>query len=120
MKDKWRTAHPDWAREYGRTFKGFFNNTYGRMCWRIKTSKAYQGLEIMSRHQWISFKADTEDVRRILWQAWKDSGHQLRLAPSIDRIDLTKGYVRGNCRWITQGQNSAGSRTKWKPSKKGE
>jgi hypothetical protein len=37
---------------------------------------------------------------------WKKSNFERKLAPSIDRIDNTKGYTFGNLQWITQSQNS--------------
>lgn len=46
----------------------------------------------------------TVDDFRVLWE--RDKAHLLK-APSIDRIDPTKGYIPGNCRFIERSLNSS-------------
>ena len=61
----------------------------------------------MTREDWNDFLHDTIEDRKVLWNEWSASGYKLRLAPSIDRIDSTMGYVRNNCRWLPQWKNSS-------------
>ena len=35
------------------------------------------------------------------------SDFDIKLAPSVNRMDSNKGYVLGNIEWLTQSQNSA-------------
>lgn len=41
-----------------------------------------------------------------LFENWKERGHIRALAPSIDRLDPSKGYTKRNLDWLTQSENS--------------
>lgn len=95
---------------YHRIFNGYFVGSYSAAKWRTKSKSRYIGLELMSKEDWKLFLEDTIEDRKVLWDEYVASGFKLRFAPSLDRIDPTKGYIQNNCRWIRQHENSARNR----------
>ena len=55
----------------------------------------------------MQFLKDSNAIRFVLWEAWTASGHDIRHAPSIDRIDSKQGYIVGNLRWVPHWVNSS-------------
>lgn len=103
-------ARKDSCKRYEKTPMGYLMRTYRNMKSRVlgiqkKSAKLYKGKEIMSKLEFYAW-ASTEHEFFILFDAWTESGHAHRLAPSIDRIDSSLGYIKGNVRWLTQSQNS--------------
>lgn len=111
---RWRAKNPKKSSIYRKTFKGYFSEVYSRMRKRINGGdERYIGFSIMDKSDWKRFLDATFPERALLFEAWKESGHQLRMSPSIDRIDSKIGYTFGNCRWLVQWENSAiGGRAK--------
>lgn len=105
---KWRENNPKKSLIYRKTFKGYFSEVYSRMRRRINGGdERYLGLSLMDSADWTEFLEDTTEDRKVLWEEWVASGYKLRMAPSIDRIDSKEGYIRTNCRWIPQWENSS-------------
>lgn len=100
-----------WSKEYEKTEKGYLVRTYRNMLSRVKgvqkeKAHLYEGLEILDKKDFYDFsKKDSTFIN--LLSAYKCSGYDMKLAPSIDRINSYKGYVIGNIRWITHSENSA-------------
>lgn len=90
-----------------RSFNYYFNNKYNAIRHRVKMRNYYIGLAYMGRNEWNIFLDNTYHRRLKLWDEWVANGYQRSLAPSIDRIDPSKGYVDGNVRWITYSLNCA-------------
>lgn len=67
---------------------------------------SYKGRDFLSKKEWDIWCNDTKDDFMALYNAWKENEYDRKLAPSIDRIDNNKGYIRKNIRWITQSKNS--------------
>ncbi len=104
---KWRAKNPKKSLIYRKTFKGYFTEVYCRMRRRIQGGdERYLGLDLMDLSDWKEFIEDTIEDRKVLWDEWVASGHKLRFAPSIDRINSVYGYIRSNCRWLPQWENS--------------
>lgn len=92
-------------REATSYFKTKYLNIRARC--KSKAHPRYNGLEIMSRQEWDTFLENTKLERECLYSIWTISGFKRALAPSVDRIDASKGYLPENCRWIPQNLNSA-------------
>lgn len=68
--------------------------------------ESYSGRDIMPKNEWDDFCAETNSIFMRLYSAWQDNGFKRKDAPSIDRIDNAKGYVKGNLQWMTQSENT--------------
>lgn len=84
----WRTKQAIYQKEYLRTHPWAKNWTYAK-----GRAKKYKR----------EFTLTVNDFKQ-LWE--RDNAHLLK-SPSIDRIDPSKGYVQGNCRFIERSLNSS-------------
>lgn len=105
-----KRTHNATCKKYEKTPKGFLMRTYRNMESRvtgIQKLKAhlYQNLELLDRESFYQWALSSEDFYN-LYNAYCASGYQMKLAPSIDRIDSSKGYTFDNIRWITHSENS--------------
>lgn len=76
---------------------------------RIKGKKyhnSYYGMEYLSFEEWLQWCNQSKKTFMSLWLQWVESGYKNSLAPSIDRIDNSKGYIIGNLQWLTKQGNS--------------
>lgn len=67
----------------------------------------YEGLPICGKEDFYNWSLSGDNNYLTLLEEYKMSGYLLNLAPSIDRIDSSKGYVFGNMRWVTFESNSS-------------
>jgi len=65
----------------------------------------YGGLSILPKKEFYNW-AITHPEYKKLFSAYVASGYNRKLAPSIDRVDSTKGYFLENMRWLTHSENS--------------
>jgi len=79
------------------------NDKYGR----------YIGKEYCTLEEFKTF-TNKDDTFINLFNKWKENKHPFKLAPSIDRIDSSKGYILGNLQWITHSENSLKSQNMMK------
>ena len=68
-------------------------------------SHLYEGKEILDKNEFYEWSLNNEEFIR-LFQNYIESGFSIKQAPSIDRIDSSKGYTKCNMRWITHSENS--------------
>lgn len=101
--------------EYNRhhySYKRIFSHRYGSMKARIEgtTIRPYkvQGKELVDKQDFIAwcYREDIFDIFEKIYNTWKDSGFMNKLAPSIDRIDNSRGYALDNIQWINKSDNS--------------
>ena len=70
-----------------------------------KYHNSYFGREFLSFEEWLQWCNQSKKTFMSLWSQWVESGYKSYLAPSIDRIDNSKGYVIGNIQWLTKQGN---------------
>jgi len=106
-----RAASNDSAtKRYEKSFNGYLMRTYRNMKSRVsgilkKKAHLYEGLEILSKESFYTWAKSDDEYSR-LYEQWVGSGYEYRLAPSIDRIDSSKGYILENMRWLPHWKNS--------------
>lgn len=70
-----------------------------------KKAHLYLGLEILNRDDFYEWAMSNEDFHQ-QFEEYEDSGYEMRLAPSVDRIDSSIGYTLSNMRWLPHWKNS--------------
>lgn len=94
---------------YRKTKKGFVMKTYASMLARVKgqitNRPQYKGLPILPKQSFYDWTLSDPTFHR-LFEAWEISGYELKLTPSIDRIDSSRGYSSDNVQWLTFSDNS--------------
>lgn len=96
--------------KYERTKKGKVMRIYRNMLSRVtgvqrQKFHLYQGKEILPKNEFYEWAISSKDFHS-LFDAWVESGYERRLAPSVDRIDSSRGYEVGNMEWVTHSENS--------------
>jgi len=97
------------TQRYRKTPRGYLNRIYGGIKTRCKNTrykknKKYHGLPVMDWEEFVEWGLSPEFLE--LYARYLESGKDRKLAPSVDRIDPSKGYVKGNVRWLTLSENS--------------
>lgn len=102
------------CKKYEKTRKGLLMRTYRNMKSRVlgiqhKKAHLYKGLPILSKDVFYNWSLSNESYNT-LFEMWIKSEYNKKLTPSIDRIDISKGYTEDNIRWITHSENSKNTR----------
>lgn len=102
------------TKKYEKTPKGYLVRKYRNMLSRItgvqkKKYHLYKGLAILPKEKFYEWALNSDDFK-ILFINYKDSEYDRKLAPTVDRIDPTKGYELDNMQWITHSENSRRTR----------
>lgn len=97
-------------KKYEKTPKGFLARKYHNMSNRVKgilkvSAHLYKGKSILKREDFYSWAMESPEFWK-LFEAWSASNHQLKLSPTVNRIDPKLGYEIGNMEWLTHGDNS--------------
>jgi hypothetical protein len=95
---------------YEKTPKGFLMRLYRNMQSRVTGVQKeklylYAGKSLLPREEFYAWALRSRKFRA-LFAAYKASGFDRNLAPSVDRPDSSKGYEHGNMRWMTHWENS--------------
>jgi hypothetical protein len=96
---------------YEKTPKGFLMRLYRNMKSRVEgVQKAkyhlYEGKQIhFSKEEFYDFALNSDTFKN-LYNEYEESGFDRKLAPSIDRLDSSKGYSFDNIEWVTHSENS--------------
>lgn len=96
--------------KYERTKNGKLMRIYRNMKSRIEgvqKTKAhlYSGKTLINKEDFYAWAQGCEYFD-LLFNQWVDSGYDRKLAPSVDRIDSSKGYTIDNMEWVTHSENS--------------
>jgi hypothetical protein len=92
------------------TMSGFLGNLYSKMNQRVQgrcTSNPhlYVGLPILPKDVFMTWAKNHPDFLN-LYKQWFSSGFDIRLTPSINRMNSKNGYLLNNIEWMTFAQNS--------------
>jgi hypothetical protein len=95
---------------YTKTVKGFVMRLYRNMKNRVtgvnkSRTHLYLGKDLLPLEEFYTFAFGSALFYQ-LFGAYKESGWDRKLAPSIDRIDSSKGYTLDNMEWVTMSENS--------------
>ena len=95
---------------YEKTLKGYLVRTYRNMTSRVrgilkKKAHLYEGKSILTKDEFYEWSLSSKEFHDLMAR-YEDSDYDLKLAPSIDRIDSSLGYTLGNIQWITFSENS--------------
>jgi len=98
------------TRKYEKTHKGFAMRLYRNMQSRVdgvqwRKKHLYENLTILPREQFYEWILSNETFLK-LFEDYKASGYQRKLAPSVDRLDSLKGYELDNMEIVTMSENS--------------
>lgn len=96
------------TKRYERTKKGKLMRTYRNMMNRvngISKPHLYEGKGLIERDKFYSWSLNNCNFNE-LYKIWVKNDYCRKLSPSIDRINVNKGYTEGNIRWITHSENS--------------
>lgn len=111
IRDRRKSNSNSTTKVYEKTLKGKLVRTYRNMLSRVKgvlksKSHLYEGLHILDKEEFYKWSLNNTEYIS-LYNNWVKSGYDLKLSPSIDRIETTKGYSLDNIRWITFSENSS-------------
>ena len=105
-----------YSRKYRKTKRGFLSTTFTNMSSRVQGKSKpwlYKGLPICDRYDFIDWSIK-DRMFNMLFDEWERSGYDMKLTPSIDRIDSNNGYIFSNMSWITHSENSQrGAFSRW-------
>ena len=79
-----------------------------RRCEGKTNHHSYDGMEIMPFDEWMAWnsKKDVKTAFLRLFNDWGRNGWPQGESPSIDRIDNSLGYIKGNLQWMTNAKNT--------------
>jgi hypothetical protein len=70
-----------------------------------KSPHLYKGLPILPKDVFISWAKNHPDFLK-LYKRWKTCDFDLKLTPTVNRMNSSKGYTLDNIEWMTHSQNS--------------
>ena len=98
------------TKKYEKTVNGFLMRLYRNMKSRINGVQKqkyhlYEGKELLGKNEFYDWaKSNGTFVR--LFEEYEKSGYDRKLAPSVDRVDTSKGYEIDNIEFVTHSENS--------------
>ena len=98
------------TKKYEKTVNGFLMRLYRNMKSRIRGVQKekyhlYEGKELLDKNEFYNWaKSNSIFVR--LFEEYEKSGYDRKLAPSVDRINSSKGYEIYNMEFVTHSENS--------------
>ena len=119
-KKNWADNNKDKTKEYRKyyrkTKRGFVGNTFSNMMSRVQGKNKpwlYKGLPICERADFVKWTLE-DRMFNMLFDEWERAGYDMKLTPSIDRLDSLHGYTFDNMGWITHSENSTrGCLSRW-------
>jgi hypothetical protein len=65
----------------------------------------YEGKALLPKDEFYHW-ANSDNKFHELYDSYLKSGYSRKIAPSVDRIDSSKGYAIDNMEWVTMSENS--------------
>ncbi len=65
----------------------------------------YAGKDLLPRQDFYDWANNSPEFHE-MFDVYKASGFDRKLAPSVDRLESSVGYVFGNIEWVTHQENS--------------
>lgn len=98
------------TKKYEKTVNGFLMRLYRNMKSRIRGVQKekyhlYEGKELLDKNEFYDW-AKSNGTFVGLFEEYEKSGYDRKLAPSVDRIDSSKGYEISNMEFVTHSENS--------------
>ena len=93
----------DLKKEAKRYLANSYSNIRKRCAGKDPKRQNYAGLKVMEREAFYKWGMTPEFLE--MYKTYIDSDKDRKLAPSVDRIDTTLGYVEGNLQWLTLSNN---------------
>ena len=98
------------TKRYEKTINGFLMRLYRNMKSRISGVQKekyhlYVGKELLNKDEFYEW-AKSNDTFLVLFDEYKKNEYDRRLAPSVDRVDSSKGYELSNMEFVTHSENS--------------
>ena len=98
------------TKRYEKTKGGYLMRSYRNMLSRVsgvqsKKAHLYEGLDILTKEEFYEWSINDETFNS-LFDGYRESGYDMRLAPSVDREDSSLGYNLDNMRWLPHWKNS--------------
>lgn len=111
---EFKRNNPEKAKEYRNTIPSLICRIYNRMQSRVngkacKSPYLYKGLAICTKEEFNKL-AYTSHEFKMLYIAWKDNEWNIRLTPSVNRINPELGYTIENIEFITFSKNCSQTR----------
>lgn len=106
------------TKKYEKTINGFLMRMYRNMKSRVsgvqsKKAHLYKGKELLDKEEFYEFAAHSP-MFLVLWEGYVSKDYDRKVAPTVDRIDSSKGYTLDNMQWVTHSVNSSrGARSKY-------
>lgn len=87
-----------------------FNHRYagiGVRCRGVGRTYHVTGKDFLTKGEWNTWCYAPETYKRFMraYELWVQNNFNEKFAPSIDRVDNTKGYILGNLQWLTKSEN---------------
>lgn len=98
------------TKKYERTINGFLVRKYRNMKSRVTGIQKvkyhlYKDKDLLPKEDFYSW-AKLDKSFNNLFKEWEKSNYQMKLCPSIDRINPSQGYILNNMQWVTHSENS--------------
>lgn len=88
---------------YYKSFNGRIKKMYERAVVRTRT-KGYDG--IIDPQEFFDFAAKSTEYKK-LFKEWEKNNFDIRFTPTLDRMNVKKGYVRDNLQFLSYSENVA-------------
>ena len=84
-----------------------YNGLRQRTEGRDSHKSSSRGKELLNRIEFYEWYENTKESFNNIYEHWIKNDYIPKLAPSIDRIDNSRGYTADNMQWLTRSANSS-------------